>query len=270
MIKTLRVLSLGAGVQSSTVALMIRHGEIEPVDFALFADTASEPQGVYKYLSWLEQHLPFPVFRISKSEGGLRKNIIESINGGRFASVPFYTESNGERGGMLRRQCTKEFKIDPINQAIRKQLGIAKGQRAPREILATSLIGISTDEAHRMKPSRVYYIKHEWPLIEASMSRGQCVEWLTKHKYPIPPKSACTFCPYHSDAMWREMKNNDQESFADAVDIDNRIRGGVRGTKQKLYLHRSMKPLSEIDFRNASDVGQTDMFGDECEGMCGL
>ena len=42
-----RFLSLGAGVQSSTLALMIANGELEPVDSAIFADTGWEPRKVY-------------------------------------------------------------------------------------------------------------------------------------------------------------------------------------------------------------------------------
>ena len=38
----LRILSLGAGVQSSTVALMIEKGEIPMVDCAIFSDTQDE------------------------------------------------------------------------------------------------------------------------------------------------------------------------------------------------------------------------------------
>ena len=65
---------------------------------------------------------------------------------------------------------------------------------------------------------------------------------------------------------------NDPKSFSEAVAVDEKIRGGVHGSKQKLYLHRSMKPLAEVDFRNAEDAGQTrlDGFDEECEGMCGL
>ena len=50
----LNVLSLGAGVQSSTLALMAAHGEIEPMpDCAIFADTGDEPKDVYEWLKWL-------------------------------------------------------------------------------------------------------------------------------------------------------------------------------------------------------------------------
>src|SRR5690349_2062349 len=121
-----------------------------------------------------------------------------------------------------------------------------------------------------MKPSRHHYIDHRWPLVEHGMSRCDCMRWLQRHGYRMPGKSACTFCPYHDDALWREMKRNDPQSFEEAVLIDKMIRNGVRGTKQKLYLHSSMRPLDEIDFRNAEDAGQYSLFDNECEGMCGL
>lgn len=266
----MHIISLGAGVQSSTMALMAARGEITPMPtVAIFADTGAEPARVMEYLAWLETQLPFPVHRVMKGEGSLRKNILDGIAGGRLANPPFFSESaNG--GGRLRRQCTTEFKIEPIIQETRRLLGIGKGVRAPKRIMAVSWIGISTDEAVRMKPSREHYIEHRWPLIELGMSRQDCLQWFDAQGYPRPAKSSCTFCPYHDDALWRDMKLNDPESWADAVDIDNRIRGGVRGTTQKLYLHRSMKPLSEVDFRSAEDAGQMSMFGEECEGICGV
>ena len=60
------IISLGAGVQSSTMALMAAHGEIGPMPTAaIFADTQAEPPSVYKWLDWLEERLPFPVYRVS-------------------------------------------------------------------------------------------------------------------------------------------------------------------------------------------------------------
>lgn len=121
-----------------------------------------------------------------------------------------------------------------------------------------------------MKPSRLHYIEHRWPLIDAGMSRNDCLRWMEKHGYRKPGKSACTWCPYHDDALWRDMKNNDPESFAEAVEMDRLIRNGVRGTKQKLFVHRSLTPLDEVDFRTAEDAGQSRLFDEECTGMCGL
>ncbi len=47
----LRILSLGAGVQSSTLALMIEKKEIPMVDAAIFNDTIGEPKIVMKWLN---------------------------------------------------------------------------------------------------------------------------------------------------------------------------------------------------------------------------
>ena len=70
----LTVISLGAGVQSSVMALMAAHGEITPMpDCAIFADTQAEPTRVYEWLSWLETQLPFPVHKVTK--GSLRESI---------------------------------------------------------------------------------------------------------------------------------------------------------------------------------------------------
>ena len=52
--KKLKVLSLGAGVQSTTLALMINQGELPMVDCAVFADTKGEPKYVYDHLNWLK------------------------------------------------------------------------------------------------------------------------------------------------------------------------------------------------------------------------
>lgn len=266
----LNIISLGAGVQSSTMALMAAHGEITPMpDCAIFADTGAEPQGVYDWLDWLEKQLPFPVHRVMHKEG-LRANIVGAIAGGRFAGAPFFTESNNKAGGMLRRQCTREFKVEPIIQKTRRLLGIGKGERAAKQILCDQWIGISTDEAQRMKPAREHYISHRYPLIDMNMSRTDCLSWMEKKGYPKPTKSACTFCPYHDDALWRDMKENDAASFADAVAIDEMIRAGVRGTTQKLYVHRSLQPLSQVVFKIQPVDTTIDMFNNECEGMCGV
>lgn len=266
----IHAISLGAGVQSSTMALMFAVGELKPMpDCAIFADTGGEPEAVYRWLDWLESQLPFPVYRVMWLTG-LRDHIVESVKGGRFAGAPFYTETDGKREGQLRRQCTREFKIQPITRKLRELCGLAPGQRAPRAIIATQYIGISYDEAIRMKPARQRWIEHRWPLVDLGMTRGHCLEWMESHGYPKPPRSACYFCPYRSAEEWRDLKRNHPADFAKAVEMDKLIRSGVRGTKEKLYLHRSLTPIDEIDLSNAEDAGQQSLFGDECEGMCGV
>lgn len=267
----LHVVSLGAGVQSSTMSLMFAHGELTPMpDCAIFADTGAEPGYVYEYLDWLETVLPFPIHRVMHGVG-LTKNILSAIEGARFAGAPFFTESDSTRGaGQLRRQCTREFKIQPITKKLRELVGLKFRQRAPRKILVVQYIGISFDEVSRMRESRLHWTEHRWPLVDRRMYRQDCLDWMAANGYPKPGRSACVYCPYHGDAEWRNLQKNFPEDFETAVGLDAVIRAGVRGTKQKLYLHRSLLPLGEIDFRTATDYGQADMFNQECEGMCGL
>lgn len=194
----MRILSLGAGVQSSTVALMIAKGELEPVDCAIFSDTHWEPRHVYTWLDWLEKQLPFPVYRVSA--GSLRESIEKKQNtsGGRFAAVPWFVINPDGSHGMGRRQCTREHKIEPLIRKKRELLGLAPRQRTA-EVLCETWIGISTDEVFRVKNSSERWNVNRWPLIERRMSRMDCLAWMERNGFPQPPKSSCIGCPYHSD-----------------------------------------------------------------------
>jgi hypothetical protein len=274
----LRVISLGAGVQSTTMALMAAHGELTPMpDCAIFADTGWEPKAVYAHLQSLIPRLPFPVHVVSA--GNIRNDLLTRTrprqSEGWFITVPFYLQyANGERT-IGRRQCTQNYKIEPIDKKIRAMLG--KGMRdriAPGTV--EKWLGISLDEVTRMKPSPVQWATHRWPLIELRMSRRDCLKWLSDFGYPAPAKSSCVGCPYHNDAHWRDMKANQPEEWADAVAIDKAIREpinkgqGRRRRAARQFMHGSCKPLDEVDLSTAEDWGQIDLFNNECEGLCGV
>jgi len=268
--KTLTVISLGAGVQSSVMAIMAAKGDFPKPDCAIFADTGYEPKAVYRYLEFLKKILPYPVYVVSK--GNIKKDMLDSIdNGTRFPTAPFFTQAEitGKKG-MLRRQCTADYKIVPIRKKIRELCGIKYGKHFPKNKYVEQWIGISTDEIQRMKHARDKYILNRHPLIEAKMSRQDCIDYLKKEKIPLPEKSACIVCPYHNDAYWHFMKNERPEEFADAVEFDKNIRTGSRNVRDKLYLHRSCKPLDEVEFNKKENDKQLDMFNNECEGMCGV
>tara|TARA_R110002020_G_scaffold88280_1_gene216969 strand:+ start:19 stop:846 length:828 start_codon:yes stop_codon:yes gene_type:complete len=268
--KTLVVISLGAGVQSSVMAIMAAKGEFPKPDCAIFADTGYEPKKVYAYLEFLKKILPYPVHVVSK--GNIKKDMLDSIdNGTRFPTAPFFTQAEitGKKG-MLRRQCTADYKIVPIRKKIRELCGVKYGKHFPKDKYVEQWIGISTDEIQRMKPARDKYILNRHPLIEAKMSRQDCIDYLKKENIPLPEKSACIVCPYHNDAYWHFMKTERQEEFADAVEFDKNIRTGSRNVRDKLYLHRSCKPLDEVEFNKKENDKQLDMFNNECEGMCGV
>lgn len=273
--KLMHIISLGAGVQSSTMALMAAHGEITPMpDCAIFADTGWEPKAVYTWLDWLEKELPFPTHRVGT--GMLRHDQItarmrKGEDGAKqhYAALPYFTLADGAtKRGMVKRQCTSKYKIQPIETFIKRDLlGWKPRQRSPKYPVVSQWRGISADEAQRMKPSRERWMTVRYPLaMEHGMSRSDCLAWMRKNEYEKPPRSACIGCPFHSDHEWLDMRDNRREEWEDAVDFDKQIRtaGGMRG---KTYLHSSCKPLGEVEFKADK---QNDMFGNECEGMCGV
>lgn len=268
----LHVLSLGAGVQSTTLALMAAHGEIGPMpDCAIFADTGWEPPHVYEHLEKLESILPFPVRRVSG--GNIRDDLMASARGEtagkRSATPPLFVIGKDGREAMLWRQCTSAYKVEPINRELLSMLGHERGKRHPKTPQVELWIGISTDEAHRIKTAPEKWISRRWPLIDRRMARWDCLRWLDRHGYARPGKSSCIGCPYHSADEWRAVKAN-EAAWADALAVDVAIRDGLRGTHGPLYLHRSLLPLSEVDLSSDAERGQADLFGNECEGMCGV
>lgn len=274
------ILNLGAGVQSTALALLFAEGRLTPsLDAAIFADTQEEPEAVYTHLNWLIPQLPFPV--VIRSAGKLGDHLLEGTNssGGRFAPIPAFTLRPDGTEGRTRRQCTSEYKIQVVERAIRRDvLGLLPRKRIPKDVVIHQYIGISLDEAGRMlrmkkrqqgKPTP--WAKYHWPLIETlGWTRKECRDYLATKVPHRVPRSACSFCPYHSNEEWARMKLENGPEWRRAVEIDAalRIPGNVvnRNLNQQLFLHRSCKPIWEIDFTKAK--GDIEMAG-ECEGMCG-
>jgi hypothetical protein len=273
----LRVLSLGAGVQSSTLALMIEKGLVPKVDLAVFADTKSEPAAVYKWLEWLQGQVSFPINIVTA--GSLKENAKKSNEGiyVRGSTIPMYVrhKETGKKG-ILRRMCTATYKIEPVTKEIRRLLGVGYKQRVPKGKKVQQIFGISKDEIVRMRISQYHYIDFEYPLVDHNMTRKDCLQWMKDNGYPQPPRSACTFCPYHSNAEWLRIKNETPDEWAEVVALDKQLRTGFVGTNKdenNYYLHRSGKPLDEVDFEREKNKEQLDFeFGmdNECEGMCGV
>ncbi len=320
MSEPIHIISLGAGVQSSTMALMAAHGEITPMPkCAIFADTQAEPRAVYEWLGWLEKQLPFPVHRVT------RGSLTEAITTLRerkdckgfwvYSGIPAFNVNPDLSDGKIPRQCTTSFKIEPLDRECRKQIGISVmkdwrkrhilalkelsfyhkwlatwkryqkdnvSKLGPKPIrpewawlqcqsdpLVVTWIGISLDEVSRMKPPRHPWQNFRWPMVDARKSRGDCLEWMKRNGFPEPPRSACVYCPYHSDAEWRRLPNDE---FQEAVRVDKEFRRlkALAGLKGIPFVHSSRVPLDQVDFSTDEDHGQQVMFGNECDGMCGV
>lgn len=245
----LKLLSLGAGVQSTVLALMAADGTLPGLDGAIFADTGWEPGRVYEQVDRLavalaEAGVPLHIV----SSGNLRDDALDPEH--RYASVPYFVRNPDGSEGMGRRQCTSEYKLAPINRKVRELLGAAAPdfRRVQKGHVAEQWIGFSTDEIHRVSDKDgVSYVHKRYPLLELEMSRKDCERWLQARGWGDTAKSACVGCPYHGNAQWRDLRDNHPAEWADAVAFDEAIRkGGARGLPLNgtAYLHRSRVPLS--------------------------
>lgn len=273
-VKTYKVLSLGAGTQSTVMALMAEKGEegLDKPDIAIFADTQWEPPHVYEHLDWLEKQLSYKVIRVTA--GNIRENVLAGVtpDGNKFLDMPVFLVNGDGTNAVAARQCTNHYKITPIHRKLREILKLEPGRRAPKDVQVEMWMGISMDEAHRMKPSRDEWITNRFPLIEIGLTRAQLYDWFAK-RYPGRdlPRSACVGCPYHTNMEWKWLKENDPKSFQDAAFIDRAIREipAISGTlRGRGYLHRERLDLDSIDFAAVQDYD--DFMASECEGMCGV
>jgi len=259
-------LSFGAGVQSTALLIMSVLGldGCPKADAAIFADTQDEPLWVYENVErmarWCGERIPVRTITYGHLSGDLKVR--------NFPPIPAYTRGENGTRGMLRQQCTREYKIDPISAFVKRLLGYKKGQWVRHKVLA--LIGISLDEAHRMGTSRDSWITNCYPLIDARLTRNDCLRIIDEAGLPLPKKSACVHCPYHSDEYWRGLKEHHPSEFAKAVETDQTIRNMTRkGASAPIFLHRSLQPLKEVKF----DKKQYDLdfeFGNDCSGVCGV
>lgn len=248
----LRIISLGAGVQSTTMLLMSLYGELPRVEHAIFADTQDEPAEVYRHLDKLETEcVKYGVTLHRVTKGRLSEFLFGGYRGKPegFCHLP----TMGTRGGMGNRACTVDFKISPIRAKVQELRGKRKCEL---------WIGISLDEVHRMKESQVGYIVNLWPLVDRRMSRHDCIRWLAAKGWSAV-KSSCTYCPFHGTAEWRRVKGMPEE-WAKVIEIDRQL------NKRGEYLHRSLKPIDQVDFTTEEERGQMSLFGNECEGVCGV
>ena len=268
------VLSFGAGYGSVGLSLMLKDGVLSGVkkpDLAVFSDTMAEPPHVYETVEKLKSILDYPVIVVSA--GDLRSDLWTQIRGDGptlnhrtdtgFIDIPAYTET-----GIVRRQCTTAYKINVIKRAVRNFAGVN-----PPKLKVTQYLGISLDEASRMKDSRVKYITNEYPLVENRVTRTDIVDYLNTNYPDIPVgRSACFFCPFHSISEWQEIRDTYPALYEEAVEMERALITMDRGP---FYLHKSKygagleEALANVNVPGKKLV-ELDQFQNECEGHCGV
>ena len=224
-----RVLSLGMGLQSVTLAFMSARGDLPMLDAAIFADTGGEKRATYDYLDYLRANVPFPIVIVSRDGPSLGEHTRASTalpKEGR-QQLPFHTLMPDGTKGMLPKQCNSDWKKRVVHREIARMIRDATGaHRLPKAPVVEEWLGMTGDELNRLSQSEKAYIHHRYPLVEDSVRfvRAQCTEWLEERQIRIPPRSACKFCPFQRNDEWRDMRDNHPLDFAEACDFDDATR----------------------------------------------
>lgn len=276
----LTVLSMGGGIQTSAIAEMIVAGDLPLVDVAIFADTGNEGSGTYDQIEYLRDRLGavgVDLITVRRSEEGI---ISDAFNGARFAAIPLFIQKADGKRGRLRRQCTREYKTEIIEKAVRRilvdrDLAVVYKRsghdyvKRNEGVFVDMILGISKDEAvRRMSDNPVPWITNTYPLVDLGMSRGDCVSYLREKDLPIPPRSACLICPFRGTGSWSRM---DPDEFAQVVDFDQKIRSSLPRIQGDVYLSDELIPVDQAVAKWRKRPVQLDLFADLCDGgYCGV
>ena len=236
MTKPLRVISFGGGVQSTAMLVLANQGKIEGVDAALFSnvgDDSEHPATLDYVRNVASSRSSIPVIELSHPKRTLMEDLTRDS---RSINIPVRM-ANGAPGN---RNCTHTYKVRVIGRWL-KEHGASKDN--PAQVL----IGISTDEVHRINRKRAEnYESPEYPLIDLGLDRAACQQLIKDAGWPVPPKSSCFFCPFHRPQTWSEMRRDEPELFWKAADLEAQLikRREMLG-KDPVYLTRFAKPLAE-------------------------
>jgi hypothetical protein len=228
----LKVISYGGGVQSTAMIILATQGQIPDVDAALFVNVGddSEHPATLKFVReimtpWASER-GLIVHELRPRRYGRPTSILQEITrpGSRRDLIPVF----GEHGGPMKRACTADFKIETIYQTLR-----ASG--ATKENPAYVQLGISADEIQRAGRGVTVPIEiRQYPLLDMGLTRSDCVDIIVEAGLPVPRKSACFFCPFHSGQTWSEMRRDEPELFEEA----QRLEDFLQARKQKLGLRK--------------------------------
>jgi len=268
--------SFGAGTQSSAGAQLVLDGRLPRPDLWQFADTGEEPPSVYANLALWKELIEAEgmKFQIVRAEETLSQHVLNRAeNGIRGISMPPMYVNRRKRGGRMPvwRGCTRDFKTRLMDKAAKEYFNVPRGCK---KAMVTRWLGISTDEAHRMGKAEAPWFEKAYPLIDLGLSRTDCEGILLRNNRPVV-RSACSFCPFHSDREWQRLKMEEPEAFAAAVRFERKMwgaweeHGGIAGLETRPSLHESGLPLDEVDFTK----GQGNLFGgwgNDCAGVCGV
>lgn len=255
----MKILSCGAGMQSTALALMscenkMKQGKfpLVPVyDLVVFCDLGKEPPWVMKQVEFIRNACEEAGIRFEVLKSPLYEDYLRDFGKRRVVSIPFWTIGEDGKKGKMMRNCTMDYKIGLIQKFVRRELlGYRKGQRTKSEDLKAHEmhIGFSAEEKQRCRENPHPMFVNVFPLVEMGLERKDNYAYIRDVWGLITRASACTFCPFHRNYFFQHLKEHEPEEYADLVEFDQMLESEQPKTKikSKLYISRSRKRIIEL------------------------
>ena len=263
----IKILSCGAGMQSTALALMscenkkggTKHKLVPIYDAVIFCDLGIEPNWVYDQVQFVQaacekSEIPFYIL-----ETPLYQDYINNFGKTRVTSVPFWSVGPDGKHARMRRNCTIDYKIMAIQRFVKYEiLGYRKYQRLRPEDIGTNEmhIGFSVEEKHRAFASRNLLFQNHFPLIEMGLTRADNYKYILE-KWGLETKaSACCICPFHRNYFFEYLKNHHPDDYIETVRFDRILEERQPDTKikSKLYISRSRKRIEALTAGECRDA----------------
>ena len=218
--KVVRVLCLGAGVNSTALLILRVHNKVN-FDIAIFADTGGEHPETYDYLN----HTIKPFCERNKIELAFIKS----------EKPPLYDFYLSKKIIPVRifRHCTDHYKIQPLKKFCMKKF--------PTQNIVF-LLGIDAGEKKRIKNQCGNF---EYPLIELGLDREACKKLIMDEGLAVPQKSGCYFCPFTKKEGWINLLTKHRNLYlkAETLEKNNQRYPEIRLTSLPLEKIRLNKDL---------------------------
>jgi 3'-phosphoadenosine 5'-phosphosulfate sulfotransferase (PAPS reductase)/FAD synthetase len=273
---TLRTISYGGGVQSTALLVLAatRNRDFERVMggrtvYALFCNVGddSEHPATIEYVRdiatpWAAERT-VEVVTLQPHKKALLAHILDHDNPETLREpIPV----RGMNGAPLSRSCTADWKVKRLGRWLKDQgCGLDKPP-------ATVAVGISVDEIERAGRGRdEKWERRVYPLLDLGLRRSDCEQVIRDAGLPVPRKSSCFFCPFHSPLSWREQRRDEPELFAKAQHLEDTLNARrVHVGKDPVYLTRFGRRLSDAIAEGQDELDFGAVAEDEgCEsGAC--
>ena len=244
------VWACGGGVQSTAIAALIVRGDLPKPDYAVMVDVQREKSSTWVYVKGTLQ----PALAAVGVDLVILTAPDVSLYSGRVLLIPAFRQGSGGQIDRFRTFCSNTWKKQTTDRWLRAQ-GIEQ---------FVAWIGISADEAHRIRGSTNRWAQVRYPLVERCLDKTDCLRLAKEQGWPQPPRTSCWMCPGMSNAEWWEMREDWPEDWARAVAFEEQL----RSRDSTVFLHRQLVPLTEVELIGDKKTQQFELFhhcnGSEC------